>query len=87
MLLLAHLNCINNGKGLTMINVDSEYNYTYIPNRNPWREFVTEKWYQHKDEIYTWTNKPLTEYDFSEYFRNNKWFLKKQFKKLKEEND
>lgn len=66
-----------------MINQNPLENYVYTPNRNPWREFVSEMWYQHKDEILTWTNKAVTDYDIKDYYHRNKWFLKKQFKTQK----
>jgi len=44
------------------------------------RMFIQEKWFQHKDEIYSWTGKALTEYDDKYYFRKHKWLLKKMFK-------
>ena len=44
------------------------------------RNFCQEKWFEHKDEIYTWTKKPLTEYDSEYYFRKHKWLLKSMYK-------
>ena len=58
-------------------------NYTYIPKHDPWRDFVTEMWFQHKDEVYDWTQKPVVDYDVEQYFSENKWFLKKQYKQRK----
>lgn len=55
--------------------------YTYIPKEKPWRNFVSEMWFKHKDEVLLWSGKPVTNYDMEDYFRKNKWFLKKQFKK------
>ena len=59
-------------------------NYQYIHKSNPWREFVEEMWFLHNDEVLTWTGKPITEYNFADYYRNNKWFLKNKFKKTQE---
>lgn len=43
------------------------------------RLFVSEKWYEHKDEILAWT-KNAVEYDDKYYFRQHRWLLKKMFK-------
>ena len=42
--------------------------------------FVNEKWFQHKDEIFLWTGKTLTEYGSEYYFNKHKWLLKRMFK-------
>ena len=60
--------------------------YTYIPKKNPWRDFVTEMWFKHKDEVLLWSGKPVTDYDMKDYFRKNKWFLKQQYKNIKDIN-
>ena len=57
--------------------------YKFTPMMNPWREFVTEMWFKHKDETLMWTGKPLVEYGFADYFRKNKWFLKNKYKLTK----
>jgi len=44
------------------------------------RHFVTEKWFEHKDEILVWTGKALTEYDDKYYFRKHRWMLKRMYK-------
>ena len=43
------------------------------------RHFCQEKWYEHKDEILSWTGKPLTEYDSDYYFRKHRWLLKSMY--------
>ena len=58
-----------------------KYEYTYKPNFNPWRSFVSEMWFKHRDEILLWTNKTVIDYDAKDYFQKNKWFLKEKFKK------
>ena len=45
------------------------------------KQFVTEKWYEHKYEILAWTHKAV-DYDMGVYFRKNKSFLINEFKKL-----
>ena len=42
------------------------------------RQWVNEKWYEHKEECSTW--KAPSCKDAQEYFRKNRWFLKKRFK-------
>lgn len=46
----------------------------------PFRIFIQNKWFEHKDEIYAWTRQPLTEYDDKYYFRKHRWLLKRMFK-------
>ena len=43
------------------------------------RIFCSEKWYEHKDEILSWTGKALVEYDSEYYFKKHKWLLKRMF--------
>jgi hypothetical protein len=43
------------------------------------RQFVTEKWEEHKDELMAWEKK-LPQYDAGYYFRKHKWFLKNIYK-------
>jgi len=47
------------------------------------RLFCNEKWFEHKDEILTWTGRPLIEYDSKYYFNKHRWLLKKMFKENK----
>ena len=47
--------------------------------RPSFRQFVTEKWFEHKDEIYTWT-RHLPDYDSDYYFRKHRWLLKSMYK-------
>lgn len=58
----------------------TECNYTFNFKPNPWRDFVSEMWFKHKDEVLSWTHKAVTEYELKEYFHKNKWFLKREFK-------
>jgi len=44
------------------------------------RHFVTEKWFEHKDEILVWTGHALTEYDDKYYFNKHRWMLKRMYK-------
>lgn len=44
------------------------------------RLFCIEKWYEHKDEIYSWTGRALVEYDDKYYYRKHRWLLKRMFK-------
>lgn len=45
----------------------------------PFRSFLVNKWMEHKDELFLWTNK-FPEYDDKYYFRKHKWMLRKLFK-------
>ena len=54
-----------------------------MPQVSEFRMFCIEKWYEHKDEIYDWTGKALTEYDDKYYFRKHRWLLKRMFKESK----
>jgi|TARA_B110000240_G_scaffold179116_1_gene209012 hypothetical protein len=47
------------------------------------RLFCTEKWYEHKDEIFDWTGKADPGYDSTYYFRQHKWLLRSMFKESK----
>ena len=59
------------------------YQFGYTPPKNPWRDFVSEMWFKHKDEVLLWSGKPVTDYDMKDYYHRNKWFLKEKFKKEK----
>ena len=43
------------------------------------RNFVYNKWMEHKDEIFEWTHK-LPEYDADYYFRQHRWLLRAMYK-------
>ena len=43
------------------------------------RNFVYNKWLDHKDEIFEWTHK-LPEYDEKYYFSKHRWMLRAMFK-------
>ena len=45
------------------------------------RLFCYEKYFEHSEEIYSWT-KSMTYATFPEYFEQNKWYLKKLYKKV-----
>jgi hypothetical protein len=51
-----------------------------MAKQSQFRMFCSEKWYEHKDEIYAWTGKALTEYDDQYYFSKHRWLLKRMFK-------
>ena len=46
----------------------------------PFRNWLTEKWMQHCDEIYDWTGK-TPDYPLREYFNRYRWFLKALYRK------
>tara|TARA_B110000444_G_C18843964_1_gene600718 strand:+ start:1486 stop:1650 length:165 start_codon:yes stop_codon:yes gene_type:complete len=43
------------------------------------RLFCNEKWYQHKDEILSWTGGSV-EYDAKYYLTKHRWLLRKMYK-------
>jgi len=43
------------------------------------RMFCQEKWYEHKDEIYAWTGRPVTEYGADYYLKKHRWLLKRMY--------
>ena len=45
----------------------------------PFRQFVMDKWLEHKEELMTW-ERQLPEYDAEYYFNKHKWFLKNIYK-------
>lgn len=49
---------------------------------NSFRQFVFDKWFQHKYEILAWEKKAV-DYDVEFYFQKNKNYLKKEYKKYK----
>jgi hypothetical protein len=48
------------------------------------RQWINEKWYEYQQECEAWKIKSPSCKDANEYFRKNRWFLKKKYK---EEND
>ena len=42
------------------------------------RQFCQEKWFEHRDEIYTWTGRAV-DYDSDYYFRKHRWLLKRMY--------
>ena len=50
--------------------------------KKDFRNFLNEKWYEHKDELMAWEQK-FPEYDREYYFRKHRWLLKKMFKESK----
>jgi hypothetical protein len=63
---------------------------TGLASVSEFRQFCTNKWYEHKDEIFDWTKK-FPEYDSTYYFGKHRWLLKTMFldeqKGLKETDD
>ena len=60
-----------------------------IPNNMPepvfpseFRSWCSEKWMEHKDELFQWENR-FPEYDSTYYFRKHRWMLKKMFQEEK----
>tara|TARA_B110000238_G_C16115175_1_gene434485 strand:- start:110 stop:307 length:198 start_codon:yes stop_codon:yes gene_type:complete len=51
-------------------------NEPIIPS--PFRIYCTNKWYEHKDELFNWEGH-LPDYEASYYFKKNRWLLKKMY--------
>ena len=51
--------------------------------RKSFRHWLTEKWYQHCDEILTYSGH-MPEYPLKEYFHRYKWWLKALYRKENE---
>ena len=45
------------------------------------RTFLREKWFEHQDEILSWTGQ-MPEYNDVYYFRKHRWMLKQLFKNI-----
>jgi len=45
---------------------------------SPFRQFCQEKWFEHRDEIMTWTGQAVN-YDSDYYFRKHRWLLKRMY--------
>ena len=43
------------------------------------RLFVVEKFYEHSEEVFSWTG-TLPNQTFKQYFFQNKWYLKRLYK-------
>ena len=63
-----------------------EWNRPDTVGASEFRQFVYDKWYEHKDELLMW-EKRLPQYDSTYYFKQHKWFLKNLFRELKKEVD
>ena len=63
-----------------------EWNRPDTAASSEFRQFVYDKWYEHKDELLMW-EKRLPQYDSTYYFKQHKWFLKNLFRELKKEVD
>ena len=50
------------------------------------RLFCTEKWFEHKDELFEWTHQ-LPDYDEKYYFRKHRWMLKKMYQEANKINN
>lgn len=42
------------------------------------RHYCQEKWFEHKDEIYSWTGN-IVEYDSTYYFKQHRWMLRRMY--------
>jgi hypothetical protein len=46
------------------------------------RSFIVDLWYEHKTEVFNW-EKRIVNYTMETWYTKNKWFLKREFKKRK----
>ena len=51
----------------------------YTMKESAFRLFCNEKWYQHKDEILSWTGGSV-EYDERYYLNKHRWLLRTMYK-------
>ena len=59
-----------------------EFKIPTTPDVSEFRLFCNDKWYEHKDEVYAWTGKPVQGTP-EQYFAKYKWFLKTLYKESK----
>lgn len=64
----------------SLISLKLKWKRLLMSNQSSFKLFCREKWFEHKDEILTWTGQPLTAYNDAYYFRKHRWLLKKMFK-------
>jgi hypothetical protein len=55
-----------------------------MENLMKFRQWINEKWFEYQQECEAWKVKSPSCKDANEYFRKNRWFLKRKYK---EEND
>lgn len=51
------------------------------------RQWLTEKWFEHKEEYLIWHRRALTEYDMKFYISKYKWYLKSLYTCEKRKHD
>lgn len=52
----------------------------YFNETSKFRQWITQTWYEHKREKLMW-EKQVVNYNIEQWFSNNKWFLKRLYKK------
>jgi len=56
-----------------------DVNLEQPPMPSAFRMYCHEKWYEHKDEIFSWTGSTV-EYDASYYFNKHRWMLRAMYR-------
>lgn len=49
-----------------------------MKKNSAFRQFCQEKWFEHRDEILTWTGSAV-DYDSVYYFNKHRWLLRRMF--------
>lgn len=52
---------------------------SFETKQSAWKTFITEMWFQHRDEILSWEQRQV-DYDLKDYYNQHKWFLRKLFR-------
>lgn len=65
-----------------MIDIPNQLPETPQPSEFRW--WCSEKWMEHKDELFLWEKK-FPEYDSTYYFQKHRWMLKKMFQEEQKE--
>jgi len=57
----------------------TEFNFNFGEPNSKFRQWITEKWFEYKDEVEQWEKREV-EGTPQEYFNKYKWFLKAKYK-------
>ncbi len=56
-----------------------EFNFKFAEPNSEFRQWITEKWFEYKDEVEQWEKREVVGTP-QEYFNKWKWFLKAKYK-------
>ena len=51
--------------------------------QSPFRQWLTNKWFEHKDELDNWAQ-AAPDYGMQDYFQKYKWWLRKEYSQRKQ---